>query len=190
MVFSTLIKTVSNMELKEVSRLLFSTYMYYIIMPTYWAGYVVLNVILKRCTSLKRDINTSLHCQQCSYSAPCFLGCICRYLSYLIKICKDGRRNKNSRNGETCGGCICSQLSDTWNMIGNTPVMIQPNCWRTTVGTGSQTHCVSFYCSLHALLFFLNSNSEGSIKWVFEEGVIFMIFKNCWRVPGRPCGGR
>lgn len=123
--FSTLIKTMSNMELKEVSRLLFSTYMYYIIMPTSWAGYVVLNVILNR---LKRNINTSLHCQQCSYSAPCFLGCICRYLSYLITICKDGRRNRDSRNIEMCRGCICSKLSETWSMIGNKTVMIQPNC--------------------------------------------------------------
>lgn len=114
--------------------------------------------------SLKRNMNTSLHCQQCSYSTPCFLRCICRYLSYLIKICKDGRRNRDSRNIETCGGCICSQLSDTWSMTGNKPVVFS-----LTVGgqlLGQVLKIIAFpstALSMSCFFFYINSNSEDSI---------------------------
>lgn len=59
----------SNKELKEVSRLFVSTYMYYIIMPNYWVGYVVLNVILKRCTFTqeKHEYQSSLSTMQLQY---------------------------------------------------------------------------------------------------------------------------
>lgn len=52
----------SNKELKEVSRLFVSTYMYYIIMSNYWVGYVVLNV-----TQEKHEYQSSLSTMQLQY---------------------------------------------------------------------------------------------------------------------------